>query len=231
MSDPDDENGNLVIDEVLCYVQNKMKIIDVDVIVQLCETAWKPDVIEKAKERLFDLCFEENDKTERKTRIGQHKSERNICDIYSLLEEKCENAPIFVARNLNILPPVTIKSLDVSLLLHNNKVLQAEVNAMKRAMELQKQTSEDIFDMVKAMDMRLKHVEKGGVPTGLPIKPSGSDNDNDHDSGGSDGSNGDDAANNGSNASISAGGNGKAASGNGNAVLHKDLLTHMHNHL
>ena len=178
-------------------------------------------MIEKAKERLFDLCFEENDKTERKTRIGQHKSERNIRDMYSLLEEKGENAPIFVARNLNILPPVTIKSLDVSLLLHNNKVLQAEVNAMKRAMKLQKQTSEDLFDMVKAMYTRLKHVENGGVATGLLKKPSGSGNDNDNDSGGDDGSNSDDAGNDngndGSNASISAVGNGKAAGSN--AVL------------
>ena len=129
---------------MLCYVQNKIKILPIDAVVQLCETTFKPEQVEKSKERLFDACYDEYDKTEKKTHIGQHKNERNLRDIYSLLEEKGDSAPTYVAKDLNILPPVTIKSLDVSLLLHNNTLLQTEVGIMKKAMELQKQTSQDI---------------------------------------------------------------------------------------
>lgn len=185
MSDSDDGNDKLIIDEVLCYVQNKMKILPVDAIVQLCETTFKPEQIEKSKERLFDVCFEENDKTERKTRIGQHKNERNLRDIYSLLEEKGDSAPTYVAKDLNILPPVTIKSLDVSLLLHNNTQLQTEVRIMKQAIEIQKQTSQDIFDMMKTMEKRLKNAESGVFP-GISKQPDNSVSDMGNPSGNND---------------------------------------------
>ena len=155
----DEEGKNILIDEVLCYIQNKMKILGVDSIVQLCEPVFDVEQVEKAKDRLFELCFEENDKTERKTRIGQHKNERNIRDICNLFEEKGNDAPVFVAQNLNNLPPVTINCLDVSLLLSENKRLQAEVKILKEAMNVQKETSSDMFDMMKDIYARLDMLE------------------------------------------------------------------------
>ena len=121
MGDENEKNENIIFDEVLCYIQNKIKILEVDPIVLLCEPVFDADKLEKAKERLFSLCHEENDKAERKTRIGPHKNEKNIRDIYQLLHEKGDSAPVFVARDLNSLPPVTINCLDVSLLLTENK--------------------------------------------------------------------------------------------------------------
>ena len=35
MSDSNNENDNLIIDERLCYVQNKMKIFPIDAIVRV----------------------------------------------------------------------------------------------------------------------------------------------------------------------------------------------------
>ena len=125
MGSDDEDSKGIIIDEVLCYIQNKMKILSVDNIVILCEPVFDAEQVESAKEILFDLCHQENDKTERKTRIGQHKNERNIRDICNLFEEKGNDAPVFVAQDLNNLPPVTINCLDVSLLLSENKRLQA----------------------------------------------------------------------------------------------------------
>ena len=158
----DEDGKNILIDEVLCYIQNKMKILGVDSIVQLCEPVFDAEQVEKAKDRLFELCFEENDKTERKTRIGQHKNERNIRDIYNLFEEKGDDAPVFVARDLNNLPPVTVSCIDVSHLLSENKRLQAEVRIMKEAMEVQQQTSTDLFKMMKFICRKLGPIESLG---------------------------------------------------------------------
>ena len=95
----------IIINEVLCYVQNKIDILHVDLIVQLCEENFDKTSIEKAKELLFNLCHSESDRTVMKSRTGEHKSDRNLRDIYNLLQEKGKNAPIFCAKNLNILPP------------------------------------------------------------------------------------------------------------------------------
>ena len=159
MGSDDEDSKGIIIDEVLCYIQNKMKILSVDNIVILCEPVFDAEQVENAKERLFELCHQENDKTERKTRIGQHKNERNIRDICNLFEEKGNDAPVFVAQDLNNLPPVTINCLDVSLLLSENKRLQAEVKILKEAVNVQKETSSDMFDMMKDIYARLDMFE------------------------------------------------------------------------
>ena len=120
MADGDEEGKDLVLNELLCFVQSKIDLFDVDLIVKLCEENphFDSEVIEKAKDTLFKLCHNESDKTEWKGRKGEHKGDRNLRDIYNLLQEKGSSAPKFVAKDLNILPPVTFKTIDVSVLLH-----------------------------------------------------------------------------------------------------------------
>ena len=78
-------------------------------------------------------------------------------------------------------------------------------------MELQKQTADDFFDMFKTMDMRLKRVEAGGgVAPGVPIRPSGTGNDD-----GNDNDDGDD----GGSAGIGGNAGGSASSNNDANVL------------
>ena len=159
MGGEDKSKETIIIDDVLCYIQNKMKILGLDPIISLCEPVFGPEKIENAKQNLFELCYEENDKTERKTRIGQHKNASNIRDIYNLLHEKGESAPVFVARDLNTLPPVTINSLDISVLLTENKTLRAEVAVMKKTMEEQTQVHKDMFEMMKTLAARVDKLD------------------------------------------------------------------------
>ena len=77
MGEGDKSSENIIVDDVLCYTQNKMKILGLEPIIILCEPVFGPEKIENAKQTLFELCHEENDKTERKTRIGQHKNAKN----------------------------------------------------------------------------------------------------------------------------------------------------------
>ena len=72
------ESNVPVIDELLCFVQSKIDILDAELIVKLCEDTFSNEQIDSSKEILFDLCHNESDKTERKGRKGEHKSDRNL---------------------------------------------------------------------------------------------------------------------------------------------------------
>ena len=176
MADKDTGGTAPVIDELLCFVQSKIGLLDVDLIVKLCEENFDIKIIEKSKEILFDLCHSEHDKTERKGRIGEHKSDRNLRDIYNLLQEKGASAPPFCARDLNILPPVTFKSVDVSILLHTIRQLQTEVKILKDASEVQRQTTQDLYDTTKSLDARVREVESPNSQGVITVPDNDADN-------------------------------------------------------
>ena len=117
MADKEKGVSTPIINEVLCFIQNKIGLINEDHIIQLCEETFEKETIGKSKELFFELCHNDSDKTLNRGRTGEHKSERNLKDICNLFQEKGKSAPVFCARDLNILPPVTLKGLDVSSLL------------------------------------------------------------------------------------------------------------------
>ena len=160
-----------IINEVLCFIQNKIDILDFDIIVQLCVENFDKAAIDKSKEMLFDLCHDESDKTVRRGRTGEHKSDRNLRDIYNLLQEKGDSAPTFCAMNLNILPPVTLKNVNVSNLLHTIIQLQTEVKLLTQASKVQKEITDNIHDMAKSLDVRVSKFEppKTGVNSVLEL--------------------------------------------------------------
>ena len=94
---------------------------------------------------------------------------RKTKDIYDLLEEKGESAPVFVARDLNTLPPVKIGSIDVSVLLTENNTLRAEVSVMKKAMEEQTQAHKDMFEMMKTLAARVDKLDGSGELSALNV--------------------------------------------------------------
>ena len=51
------------INELLCFITNKIDVIDPTILVQVCVETYKAKEIEKAKELLFDLLKDENDVT------------------------------------------------------------------------------------------------------------------------------------------------------------------------
>ena len=72
---------------------------------------------------------------------------------------------MFVAQDVNRLPPVTIKHLDMSIVLSENKALRAEVKVMKEAMELQKKSNDDLIQMMKMLSTRMDELEgRSNIP-------------------------------------------------------------------
>ena len=99
-----------IINELLCFVQNRIQRLPFDSLVQLCSDLYSCEVISTAKHLLYNNVVTKGRLVSRK---GANKAKMNMSDIVKVfLEMEIYNAPIFVARNLAELPPLTVDSLD-----------------------------------------------------------------------------------------------------------------------
>lgn len=119
-------NCNVVISEVLAFICNKLDVMDEQSLTRICISAFTEADIVEAKNLLFNSIST----TKRKvTRKKQGKAIRDIDDIVCLLKETDpEEVPIFVARDLQRLPPVLFDHVDVTRLLKDLLKMQQEIN-------------------------------------------------------------------------------------------------------
>lgn len=124
--------GQVIINELLTFVQNKIDVLDELSIVQICATNFSDVEIEDGKQALYSAC---GDKVRNINRKGEDKKKRNIKDIIKLLKEVDPDVqPIFVARDLNKLPPVSFDHVDVTRLLKDMTCMKTELTDFKTRM-------------------------------------------------------------------------------------------------
>ena len=163
------EDHEVIVDELLCFLSNKIDVLPPQTIADLCATSFDDAEIENSKKRLFDLCADENSSRFRR-RQGLKKSAVNIDDMLRLLQEKGSDVPVFVARDLSRLPPITFDSVDVSSLLHSIRRAQLEIDQLKACVGGQRDATVDLTDVVKAVDRRLSAVETDrAVVSAMPV--------------------------------------------------------------
>ena len=140
----------VVIDELLCYLANKVDVLNADALVTLCVGTFTEQFIEDSKLKLYNLCKRgPNDPpidglskfTKRK---GDKKSAQNVKDMIGVFNEQATNIPTFVAANLNLLPPLNTSSIDVVSVLRSVETLKADVRNMKTCMDAQQAVMRDI---------------------------------------------------------------------------------------
>ena len=153
-----DNNNGVIIDELLCFVQNKIDLLPPMSIGDLCTTTFNEQDIEASKRRLFELCADDSCTRMRK-RTGPKRSALNIDDIIRLLHEKGTDTPTFVARDLGKLPPVTFDSIDVSALLHSIRQNEAAINVLKDCVTTQQASAKTIVGVVNNVVSRISAVE------------------------------------------------------------------------
>lgn len=106
---------NIIIDELLSYVQNKLSVIDEDTLVRICSSTFSTEEIEKSKSMLYESVPVDKAKIKRK---NTGKEKRDLVDILSVFKTvEPDLFPIFVARDLERLPPVLFDHLDCTKLL------------------------------------------------------------------------------------------------------------------
>ncbi|XP_045449650.1 uncharacterized protein LOC123658255 [Melitaea cinxia] len=122
---------NIVIDELLSYLQNKISVADEETLVRICTSSFTADDIKNSKSLLFDSIPGDRRKIFRKSK---GKEERDIVDIISLLKSVDPDVVlVFVARQLEKLPPILFDHLDCTKILKDILVLKNEVEDIKNS--------------------------------------------------------------------------------------------------
>lgn len=123
-------NCNVVINELLAFVNNKMSVMDDESIIRICVSAFSERDIVTVKDLLFDSLPTKKRKIVRKK---DSKSLKDIDDIICLLRDAdSEDIPVFVARDLEKLPPVLFDHVDVTRLLKDIVKMQHDINMVKK---------------------------------------------------------------------------------------------------
>ncbi|KAI8421495.1 hypothetical protein MSG28_009548 [Choristoneura fumiferana] len=131
---------NIVICELLAFIQNKVKVMNEQCLVKLCISTFSVTEIETAKSLLFDSLANKLKKIVRK---NDGKSQRNLSDMIAIFKQtEEEDLPIFVARELHKLPPVTFDHIDATRLLKDMLILKNEINNMKDTYVTEQQLTE-----------------------------------------------------------------------------------------
>lgn len=125
-------NGcNVVISEILAFIQNQVDVMTEDSITRLCVTAFSLEDVVAAKSLLYQSMKTSEKKIARKGR-AEGRVQRDLEDIISLI--KCTEAelmPIFVAKELRKLPPVTFDHIDVTRLLKDIIFLKDQLEVVR----------------------------------------------------------------------------------------------------
>ncbi|KAJ8734142.1 hypothetical protein PYW07_014693 [Mythimna separata] len=145
---------NIVIDEMLSYIQNKVSIIDEESLVRICTSSFTSEEIKNSKTLLFESIPTDIRKILRKNR---GKEERDVVDIINLFKStEPDLIPVFVARQLDKLPPILIDHLDCSKLLKDMMTLKAQFEEIKTTFATQ--------DSVNELKMTILRIQNDSLP-------------------------------------------------------------------
>lgn len=120
---------NIVINEVLAFVSNKIDVVIEETISRICISAFSEADILEAKNLLFDSIPNVKRNIPRK---GSGKTLREIDDIIWIFKNTiAEERPIFVARELQKLPPLLFDHLDATKLLKDILILKQDISLLR----------------------------------------------------------------------------------------------------
>lgn len=120
---------NIVVNELLTFIDIKIQVMDNESLIRLCRTSFSVSEIDEAKSLLFESVHTDKRKISRRS---DGKAERDLQDIITVLKEvDPDKIPLFVARELHKLPPVTFDHIDVTRLLKDLLVLREDLTKLK----------------------------------------------------------------------------------------------------
>lgn len=114
--------------------------MDNESMIRICASAFAVAEVEKAKKLLFESV-----KTNKRnvSRRKDGKIQRDLEDIIAVFKESDpDGIPVFVARDLNKLPPVTFDHVDVTSLLKDITKLKSDITEIKQTYATYKQVEE-----------------------------------------------------------------------------------------
>ena len=156
--------GHPIVDELLCFITNKLGLMNSDTIVKLCVENFDDKEIEASKDILFGLLCDENAQTalikRRRGKVNESKSVKNMHDMLQLLQEKGgEPMPQFVALDLSRLPPISFNDMDVTVLLNKIQNVDMAVKLLKKGMAEMSDTNKSLHELNLSQEDRIRDLE------------------------------------------------------------------------
>uniref|UniRef100_A0A2A4JVX2 Mutant cadherin n=1 Tax=Heliothis virescens TaxID=7102 RepID=A0A2A4JVX2_HELVI len=97
--------------------------------IKLCKSTFKDEEIKHSKSLLFDSISSKQRKIQRKNKGKEERDLEDIINVFKSVEP--DEIPIFVARNLDKLPPITFDHLDCTKLLKDIEKVRMEIDTIK----------------------------------------------------------------------------------------------------
>jgi len=142
-----DQQGNITVNELLCFIFHKMKSLPNDIITQLCISFYEPEYIASSKELFFKQTesLRLNNKRHIK-RLGINRKRDDINDILKVFRSlETKDIPVYVAQDLGKLPPLGAFDMNVI-------QLQEDLNKLKQDMSIVHQCNKSISEIAKNID-------------------------------------------------------------------------------
>ena len=128
---------NMIRNELLCYVFNKMDLVVHDSLVKVCTDFYDTKAIETAKRVLYSCDAVIDCGVRHQRRQGPSKDKANMEDIL-LAFHRCSDLPEFVASDLSRMPPLSMHNIDFAHLLHEFQGMRAEMTKLRDGVKLVK---------------------------------------------------------------------------------------------
>ena len=129
-----------LINEVLCFMKNKMNILPFDILSKLCCDFYSEAEIVKAKELLYATAFLHIDECDRPRMIGRRGASKATSDVEDMLKELLAlspaNIPVYVAADLSKIPPVGPNNFNFSSIMNDVQTLKEQMCLLKKAVDV-----------------------------------------------------------------------------------------------
>ena len=141
ISDTETVQRKYVLNELLCFVQNKMDSgMPQDMVIEVCTQFYTDENIGKAKEVLFDNVPA---KIRFRQRKGAGKGKADMADICRvLLEAEVQDTPLFTAHVLANLPAMSVDCMD-------SLKLRSDIEDIKQQMKLITSNQKDLVSTLQ----------------------------------------------------------------------------------
>lgn len=146
-------NCNVVINELLAFLLNVLDYMDEESIHQLVSTSFNVESISNAKSLLIDSIPDAKKKMPQRRKDGKKRMSRDLDDMICLLKSTDpEIFPVFVAKDLHVLPSVSFDHIDCTRLLKDISRLQTQVKTLQETC-----VTMDCFEILKQEMEHMKH--------------------------------------------------------------------------
>ena len=152
--DEDDDNGTIIIDDLLTFMWCKITICPRDTLINCILSYYDHDVIVKSRELFFQKVPKAGSK-----RVKHRDVEKIVKAIYDAMQQiPTENPPVFAAPNINNLPVIDLANIDGASLVHNQNDVNEKINIMCKDQELMKKQLENIQKLLEVKETSVNKV-------------------------------------------------------------------------